>query len=301
MSDMNERETVPFAREQRLRFIEALALWEGAVQRKRVSQVFGIAENHVTKDLKAYEKRNPQNLRFDPRARAYVPCSTFKPEYISDDPAEYLSLLQAHAESGSTAVLPELGGEGVAAETLPAPGHGIDRAVFRHAVRAIRRQRGFVVTYLSMTADRPVRRTLWPHALVHTGFRWQVRAYDSHRNAFRDFVLQRMSKPDEIDRPSPQPVANDVEWSTWEHAEVVPHPGLTEHQKFVIAKEFGMKQIHGEYVWQVELRCCVVGYFARKYGFDLNRVPDNPSQFPVILRNWDALSPYFFPSNENAD
>lgn len=285
---------MPFAREQRFRFIEALALWEGAVQRKRVSQIFGIAENHVTKDLKAYEAEHPNNLVFKPRLRAYVPQPKFKPVYASDDPTEYLSLLYAHAESGSITVLPGLGGKGVVAETMPSPAHGVNRAVLRNAVRAIRHECGMKVTYLSMSSDRPVQRTLWPHALVHTGYRWQVRAFDSHREEFRDFVLQRMSKPEEIPLARPRAVSEDELWHSFETADVIPHPKLTEHQQRVVAKDFGMRKIDGDYVWRVSLRQCMVGYFVAKYGFD-DRLPARPLKHTIVLRNWEDLRPYFFP------
>lgn len=287
---------IPFAREQRLRFIEALALWEGAVKRKRVSSAFGVAENHVTKDIRAYEALYPNNLIFNPRARAYIPKPGFRPAFISDEPQDYLALMYVYASANSKVALLELGGASVSAETLPTPPLSIEKSVFQCAIRALYQSSGLEVDYISMTHGKTVRRTLWPHSLVFTGFNWQVRAFDSQSNSFRDFLLQRMSMSEPILAQSPMPTNNDAEWNSWETLRITPHPKLSTLQQKLIANDFGMANDKDGYYWEVRLRVAMIGYFALRYNLDLDPMPANPKRFPLVLANWHDMKAYFFSS-----
>jgi predicted DNA-binding transcriptional regulator YafY len=157
------------AQRERFRFMESSLMWEGAIRRQRVSTVFNVSLNHVTKDLRRYEAAYPKNIVFDHHRRLYVAGPGFKPHYASRDPGEYLALQLAHAESGSTAVTPLLGGwDAVSISTMPTPAHGIPEKVLRQLVRAISDETGVDVLYHSTGATEPGRRHLWPHALVHT-------------------------------------------------------------------------------------------------------------------------------------
>jgi hypothetical protein len=288
----------PFAQRERFRFMEATLLWEGSIQRARVSDVFGVAANHVTKDLRDYERSYPRSLVFDPRLRTYVPGPLFAPRYASDDPAEYLGLQLAYAESGSSAVLPLLsGGSAVPSMALPSPAHGITRLVLQQVIHAIRRGQGIELVYHSLRSDKPSRRTIWPHALVHTGVRWCARAWDAQSGEFRHFVLQRMDGPRTVLDASPTPASKDADWQTMATLEVVPHPALNPHQQKVIAREYGMRSNKGGQVWPVRLRRCLIGYFVHRYGLDV--VAPKPPQHVIVLRNAKALRPWFLPSAQN--
>jgi len=288
----------PFAQRERFRFMEATLLWEGSIQRARVSDVFGVAANHVTKDLRDYETSYPRSLVFDPRLRTYVPGPRFVPRYASDDPTEYLGLQLAYAESGSAAVLPLLsGGSAVPSVALPSPAHGITRLVLQQIIHAIRREQGVELVYHSLRSDKPSRRTIWPHALVHTGTRWYARAWDGQSNEFRHFVLQRMEGPTPVLEAPPALASKDTDWQAMVTLEVVPHPALNPHQQKVIAREYGMRSIKGGLVWPVRLRRCLVGYFVRRYGLDA--VAPKPPEHAIVLRNAKALRPWFLPSAQD--
>ena len=81
---------IPFAQQQRLRFIESVVLWEGAIQRQRVRDVFDISANHVSKDFLLYKERFPGNLEYDQSAKEYRASERFKPSLTSGKPDEYL-------------------------------------------------------------------------------------------------------------------------------------------------------------------------------------------------------------------
>lgn len=282
-----------FAQRERFRFVESTLLWEGGIQRARVSEVFGVARNHVTKDLRDYETSYPDSLVFEPRQRIYVPGPCFKPRFASDDPSEYLALQLTYAESGSAAMLPLLAGGPVPTMAVPMPDHGIKKSVLQTLVQAIRQNRGVEVLYHSMSANQPTRRTLWPHALVHTGVRWHMRAFDGRSQEFRNFALQRMEHPTLVASLSPKSSKDDADWQTSVTLEVIPHPALNAHQQQVVAREFGMRASRQGLVWSVPLRRCLIGYFAQRYGLDQPKA--KPPKQVVTLRNLSKASPWFLP------
>lgn len=286
--------TLPHSREQRFRFIEALALWEGAVQRKQISDAFGVAPNHVTNDLRIYDKSHPKNIQFDPRKRAYIPKETFKPAYISTDPSEYLSLLYAHTESKSEAALANIGGQRISSEIIPNPSHGLKTNTVQRIIKAIRSEVGVEVTYNSMSSPNPTKRIIWPHSFFHTGFRWQVRAYDDHRNEFRDFVIQRVSTIRPCEKHAPVSKDEDYEWNTYITVELAPNPNLSDHQKKIVASDYDMSRKKEDYIWSLELRKCLFPYFAVRYNIsrENNHTPIN--QYPVVLKNYEHLKDLFF-------
>lgn len=294
-------EELPFARQERLRFVEATLIWEGSIQRSRVCEIFGVSANHVTRDLTLYEEQHPGSLEYRPRQRAYVPGPNFSPIYASDDPAQILGLLQTRAETGSIALLPLLGGEGIDVTTLPSPAMGVDKSVLRDVLRAIRQSRGLSVHYHSLSAEETIVLTLWPHALFNTGVRWYVRAYDDRTQGFREFALSRIDRPVPQNLPSPYAASSDIGWTTEHRIEVVPHPKLNAHQQRVVAREFPMKRDRIGWVWSLSVRQCLIGYFARRYRLDA-KLPVSPLSHWIVLRNRATLKPFFLPladENEN--
>lgn len=279
------------AQRERLRFIEASLLWEGSVRRQRVSEVFDISKNHVTKDLRCYETAFPNNILFDHRRQLYVPGARFKPHLASRDPGEYLALQLAYAETGSRVVAPLLAGwDTVPTSTVPTPPHGIQEAVLRAVVRAITTGTAVDLRYFSTQANGPARRHLWPHSLVHTGVRWHVRAYDGERQTFRNFALQRMEDPKAVEKPSPLPAHEDADWVNATVLRVVPNPRLNPHQRELVARDFGMQSSANGPVWLVELRHSLIGYFAAKYNLDRD---EKPTQQRIVLENVADARPWF--------
>jgi len=235
------------------------------VQRKQVSKAFGVAQNHVTNDLRVYETKHPNNIRFDPRKRAYVPERGFKPAYISSDPSEYLALLYAHADSHSLVALAGIGGQEISAEIIPGQPHGLKTRSVQSLIKAIRSHKGVAITYNSMSSEKPTKRIIWPHSFFHTGFRWQVRAYDEHE-----------------------------EWANFVNVTIKPNPGFNKHQRNVVANDYGMKLINGEFFWALKLRRCLFPYFAVRYNLSKKNTQKPLRQYPVVLQNYDELKNYFF-------
>jgi hypothetical protein len=287
--------TLPFAQQQRLRFIESIVLWEGAVQRQRVCDVFHINPNHVTRDIQVYKKEFPKSLEYNPSVRAYEPGSRFEPRLASGDPAEYLTLLHAYAESHSVAMLPLLGGGARLVESIPTLKHAVDQHVLRGIVRAIRHAKGVDVIYNSMTSGMPVARTLWPHSLVHTGLHWHVRAFDGWRRAFRNFAIQRISALETTHTTSPVLAADDRDWHEKILVEVIPNPKLNDHQQSIVAKEYSMAMNDGQWGWSENVRKCLVGYFATHNRLDFQS-NESAIRTPLKFKNLAKISPHLFRS-----
>lgn len=246
---------------QRLQFIESMVLWEGSVQRQRVHDVFGVSQNHITKDLQLYRKLSPHNLTYDVSSRVWRATRRFKPLVSKGDPDEYLNLLQLEGTSGKVAGLPVLQHVFSSAAT-PSPQWPTDPGPLREVMRARHGGKGVRVIYQTLSSPEPAERILWPHALVFEGFRWHVRAYDSKREEFRDFVLFRITDAQPTTEPAPRRPDEDVAWQTLATVELVPNPKFTPQQQEVVALEYGMTKTKNEdWCWSAQMRQSLVGYF----------------------------------------
>lgn len=118
-------------------------------------------------------------------------------------------------------------------------------------------------------------REIVPLALVDTGIRWHVRAFDRRSQQFRDFVLTRMEGPTLLEDG---PVAReetaeyDVQWSRLIELDLVPHP---EHPRPEVVKfDYDMP----EGVLKVKVRAANAGYMLRRWSVDCS--PDHSLRGP---------------------
>jgi len=93
--------------------------------------------------------------------------------------------------------------------------------------RAIHAKRPVAIRYHSMSNGES-ERVIVPFALVDTGLRWHVRAFDRKSSEFRDFVVTRIEAPtlvDEEPKANERP-DNDIQWTRIVELNLVPHPRL---------------------------------------------------------------------------
>ena len=286
------------ARRQRLRFIESVVCWEGAVKRQRVCDALHITPNHLTRDFTLYKAAYPTNLVYDLSHRCYRPGPDFAPALATGGSEEYLALLRLHVEAknkdGEDAVdtdLPGLPGPS-AADVVPMPTGAIDRMTLQALTRAITGEAGLAVTYQSMRSRGPSPRILWPHALVFSGFRWFVRAYDSKNALFGDFVLTRITRAKPVDktqRPKEAIPALDEAWQKHMKVAVVPSARLSEAQAEVVAKEYGMRRRQGQWSWQPSVRLSMIQYFLVFHRLDAVSPNDR-----ITLKEPDLIKRFAF-------
>lgn len=249
------------AQRRRLAYIEFRVWFYGEVTRKNVLDRFDLATAAGTRDMVLYRELAPQNVLYEGKAYRYRPSFTPLFEHRAE---RVLAMLTAGFGEGEPAPLSESLPNAVPARLNLPP---LD--IFAAVTRAIHGGYPLRLIYHSMKTGA-VRREIVPHALVDSGLRWHVRAYDRTKGEFRDLVLTRMEKVEPIDREDGQYRvqahelrAADAQWQKVITLELVPHPAHPHPSS--IAWDFGMGAGGS---LQVTLRAAVAGYVLRQWQVD---------------------------------
>lgn len=239
--------------------------WEGFVQRHRLSEAFGLNVEGVSRDFSLYRELFPENLTYDPSRKGYAPTPHFMPKLADGNADKYLSLLRLHSEGSTQWLIQGLPGT-AEAECVPLQPGGIDSGDLKEITRAIAAGTLLTGMYQSMRSLKPERVHVWPTALIFSGYRWHLRAYDLDRDIHRDLVLARLSaKPG---KARVQSIPEDPAWGAIVTVQVKPAQHWSPTQKSAIAKEYGMVRLRGSWVWSVKLRQCLVPYFLYLHRLD---------------------------------
>ena len=130
--------------------------------------------------------------------------------------------------------------------------------------RAIHLGQVLSIRYHSVSSGES-RREIVPFALLDTGLRWHVRAFDRKSQAFRDFVITRISEP--TPRPDDTPLRHerpehDVQWTRIVELDLVPHPD--QPRPDITLMDYDMPGG----VLRLKLRAALAGYALRKWSVD---------------------------------
>lgn len=229
-------EEVRWSVEQRLSFASARLFWDGSLNREDIMRRFGVSVNQATHDVGRLVAAHPGAVRYDTRAKRYVPEPSFAP--AEADPAALLTQLrlisegQLSKDAGVLALPPPLA-------IADAPARRVPAETLRQVLRAIRDGAQLTATYVSFQRPEPTRRRLSPHALVFDGFRWHARAHDADDDRFKDFLLSRLSSLT-LAGPAVRTGNADVDWHTLVTITLAPHPALSPAQRAVIAEDYAM-------------------------------------------------------------
>jgi len=249
------------AQRRRLAYIEFRVWFYGEVTRKNVLDRFDLATAAGTRDMVLYRELAPRNVLYEGKVYRYR--STFTP--LFEHQAErVLTMLTAGFGEGEPAPL---------AETLP---HAVPARlnlppldILAAVTRAIHGSYPLRLVYHSMKTGA-VPREIVPHALVDSGLRWHVRAYDRTKGEFRDLVLTRMEKVEPIAREGGRYRVQDHElrvadaqWQKEVTLELLPHPAHSHPSS--IARDFG---VGASGLLQITLRAAVAGYVLRQWQVD---------------------------------
>jgi hypothetical protein len=232
--------TLKWGVERRLEFIEFRLLWEGGVNRSDIIETFDVSVPQASKDLTLYQERAPQNAIYDKSAKRYVAGPQFSPVFLKPDPDGYLSRLRSLAEG-----LADPGDSWIAnppeTDIALTPRREVDTGVLKAVLQAVRENRSLEIYYQSMGSRRtdPMWRRMTPHAFGYDGFRWHVRGYCHIDEKYKDFLLPRILGVRQMDVPGPGG-DQDALWKKTFDIEIGPHPGLTQSQRAVVAKDYGM-------------------------------------------------------------
>jgi len=279
MPDKTPPASLSLHQRERLAYIDFRLYFLGEVGRPDLIERFGVAPAGATRDLALYRELAPQNITFDGSSKIYRIGQAFSPlfEHV---PQRVLSTLALGFGDGVTsATQPLLPCESPTALSTP------KLEVLAPLSRAIHAQRPIAIRYHSMSSGES-ERVIVPFALVDTGLRWHVRAFDRKSGEFRDFVISRIEAPVLLDE---EPLAserqdNDIQWTRIVELDFVPHPRLERPE--IIKMDYGMTD--GSI--RMRVRAAVAGYMLLRWSVDCS--PDHrlqEEQYRLWLRDPLAL------------
>lgn len=254
---------LPRVQVERLAFIDFRLYFLGELRRADLIGRFRMAPAGATRDIALYREIAPENLEFDAGPKSYGPSAVFEPLFEHAPLRVLTALSQGFGEGADQTRVALVPCEYPLALSMPST------AVLAPITRAIHRGKAVALEYVSVSSGRN-RRELVPLALVDTGNRWHVRAFDRKSMEFRDFVLSRMIDPVILESSPILPeetAAYDVQWNRVVDLELVPHPGHPRPE--AVCMDYNMP----DGVLRVRVRAANVGYMLRRWIVDCS--PDH--------------------------
>ena len=279
MTQPQRVESLSHGQRERLAYVDFRLFFFGEIGRPDLIERFGVAPAGATRDLALYREIAPQNITFDGSHKIYRIGPTFSPLF-EHAPQRVLSALALGFGDGvNGATQPLLLCESPTALSRP------KMDVLAPVCRAIRAKRPVAIRYHSMSSGES-ERVIVPFALVDTGLRWHVRAFDRKSGEFRDFVVTRIEAPillDEEPQANERP-DNDIQWTRIVELDFVPHPRLERPE--IIRMDYGMQ----DGAIRIRVRAAVAGYMLLRWSVDCS--PDHrlkEEQYRLWLSNPLAL------------
>ena len=265
---------------ERLLHIDFRLFFLGELRRADLTGRFGTGPAGATRDIALYKTLAPENLEFDGGDKLYVPSPGFKPLFEHSPQRALVALSKGFGESVDGEAHPLVRCE--FPDDLSTP----KADVLAPITRAIHRGKAVRLAYISGTSGAS-ERDIVPLALVDSGVRWHVRAYDRKSGDFRDFVLTRMKSSAVIEDSEVLPkerAESDTQWSRVIDLELVPHPAHERPE--MIELDYGM----AGGCLRLKARAATVGYMLRRWNVDCS--PDHSlrgKEYMLWLRDPLAL------------
>ena len=262
MTQPQRVENLSHAQRERLAYIDFRLYFFGEIGRPDLIDRFGVAPAGATRDLAMYREIAPQNITFDGSNKIYRIGQAFSPLFDHASQRVLSALALGFGDGVNGATQPLLPCESPTALSNP------KMDVLAPVCRAIHAKRPITIRYHSMSSGES-ERVIVPFALVDTGLRWHVRAFDRKSGEFRDFVITRMEAPTLLDE---EPKANerpdhDIQWTRIVELDFVPHPRLSRPE--IVRMDYGMTD--GSI--RMRVRAAVAGYMLLRWSVDAS--PDH--------------------------
>lgn len=257
MTQPQRVEILSHAQRERLVYIDFRLYFFGEIGRPDLIERFGMAPAGATRDLALYREIAPQNIEFDGSHKIYRIGKTFSPIFKHASQRVLSALALGFGDGVNIELQPLLPCESPAALSSPR------MDVLAPICRAIHAKRPIAIRYHSMSSGES-ERIIVPFALVDTGLRWHVRAFDRKSGEFRDFVVTRIEAPtlvDEEPKANERP-DNDIQWTRIVELDLVPHPRLARPE--IIKMDYGMTD--GSI--RMRVRAAVAGYMLLRWSVD---------------------------------
>ena len=285
MSDIESSLSLKWEVRQRLTLLESTVFWTGELVTNFLTETFNISRIQATKDIGLYLSLRPDNLRYDRSLKRYLITEQFQPLFITGSPQECLQVLQATRNAASPIVtliknLPPV-------EVVSPSTRLIDLNVLRTVLQAARFGLILEIRYQSMSRPEPAIRIVQPQTLVFDGLRWHMRAFSQTHDEFRDFVLARIHRA-AIQGKATSPLPMDILCDRMLTVEVGPHPGLSDNQKRVVERDYGM--VNGRISCSV--RAALLPYWLLAIRIGKDDMQREALVQQIVLLNRGALQTY---------
>ncbi|MGS2719352.1 WYL domain-containing protein [Paraglaciecola aestuariivivens] len=274
---------------QRYRLIEIVALWEGRLNASHLIDYFGIGRQQASKDINEYlQSVGPNNLVYNSSLKGYEPSPTYSAKVTTGEADEYLQLIHRNSDLTNTFADMTLGFNYT--HMMPLPKYTVQPQVLREIVKACRNNERIEVDYRSVNAPNKDGRIIIPHAIVHSGTRWHVRAYCESNKDFRDFVLTRFYDTPQSLGKSDINAQDDIAWHTQVNVCFTPDQRLSKDQQAVVANDYGMTNNR----LLIQVRGALVQYLLQKMRIDANVISADPRAQQIVIENMDGIKEWLF-------
>ena len=264
--DQRRQGLEPLSRVQRerLSFIDFKLYFLGELRRADLIERFETGPAGATRDIAQYRELASENLELDSTTKVYRPTPEFAPLFDHSPQRVLTALSQGFGEGIGDQLNAMVRCEFPASLSLPS------MSVLAPITRAIHLGKAVRLGYTSVNSGHSAKEIV-PSALVDTGLRWHVRAFDRKHREFRDYVFTRMDAPQVIEEEggvrNEETVEFDLQWGRIIELELVPHP---EHPRpELVCMDYGMTGG----VLKVRVRAATAGYMLRRWSIDCS--PDH--------------------------
>jgi predicted DNA-binding transcriptional regulator YafY len=169
-------------------------------------------------------------------------------------------------------------------DSIPSVARVVDSEILRNILKGINEKMSMEINYQSMSRDQPIWRKIAPHTLAYDGFRWHIRAYCYTHNEFRDFLLVRILELKNL-QPAVIDSSTDSRWHHIVEVKIEPHPGLSDAQKKVIERDYGMENGAGI----IRVRAALYFYLEKHLGLDAGCSLRPANEQQIVLANRDEI------------
>jgi len=271
--------------EERLAFIEMLALWQGYVRNCDVVKQFYISRQQAYKDINQYQQLHPQCLLKNNDASYYFSKGS-SPQYFDGHLDTYLHWLQTHE------FVPTSNSQSLQAYSLTSPPRKISPQIIAILSQAIRKQLKVEIAYVSLSNPEADGRLFSPHCFVKAGGRWHVRGFCEKSNGYRDLVLSRFRGEALIEGNSIHSAQQDDAWQTLITLILAPDQRLSLAQQEVLMNDYQMNngQLH------LTTRAALADYLLKEMQVNTKYLDDSPEAQQLVLVNRNDIKQWLFSS-----
>lgn len=265
-----------WAARERLRVLEMLLWWRGWVGRSDLLERFGISAAQASSDFQKYLDLNGKEISYQTSRKRYEATEKFACCLHEPSLEEAVKVLLAGEPDRETPTSAE-DGTSEKISILSLPKRMASPIIVRRVFVALMAGHRLRVFYHSLKSNAAAWRYLRPTALAWDGRRWHVRAWCENNQAWRDFVMGRISKTEWPER-SGDVLPPDEDWLTWEIVRLRINPALGVEAQAALKMDYGLD---GE-VMEVRVRRAMKGYLLAEMFIDGEGHGTLPNHFVIL-------------------